>query len=119
MRWDHVSTFLMLSSSSISHTFQSIIKFTAFFPIHCCDVVPRHSLVVWTRRFWILPLLVLDTGTSRAVPGSPVVPGLKERNIPVLRARSHTAFTRTLHANRLIKYPEILVPVSLNVEVGL
>ena len=26
--------------------FQSIIQFTAFFPIHCCHVVPRHSLVV-------------------------------------------------------------------------
>ena len=48
-----------------------------------------------------------------------MVPGLKERNIPVLRARSHAAFALTLHANRLIKYPEILFPVSLNVEVGL
>ena len=64
-------------------------------------------------------MLVLDTGTSRAVPGSPVLPGLKERSIPVLRARSHTAFALTLHANRLIKYPEILVPVPLNTEVGL
>ena len=33
MRWDHISTFLMLYSSSVSHTFQSIIQFTAFFPI--------------------------------------------------------------------------------------
>ena len=46
MRWDHVSTFLMLSSSSVSHTVQSIIQFTAFVPSHCCHVVPRHSLVV-------------------------------------------------------------------------
>ena len=60
-------------------------------------------------------MLVLDTGTSRAVSGSPMVPGLKERNIPVLRA----AFALTLHANRLIKYSEILVPVPLNAEVGL
>ena len=65
------------------------------------------------------PLLVLDTGTSRAVPGSLVVPGLKERSILVLRARSHTAFALTLHPSRLIKYPEILVPVPLNAEVGL
>ena len=48
-----------------------------------------------------------------------MVPGLKENSIPVLRARSHTAFPLTLHANKLIKYPEILVPVSLNIEVGL
>ena len=48
-----------------------------------------------------------------------MVPGLKERSIPVLRARSHTVFALTLHANRLIKYPEILVPVALNAEVGL
>ena len=48
-----------------------------------------------------------------------MVPRLKEHGIPVLRARSHTAFALTLHANRLIKYPEILVPVSLNIEGGL
>ena len=48
-----------------------------------------------------------------------MVPGLKERSNPMLRARSQTAFALTLHANRLIKYPEILVPVSLNAEVGL
>ena len=47
-----------------------------------------------------------------------MVPGLKERSIPVLRARSHTAFALTLHANRLKKYPEIPVPVPLNAEVG-
>ena len=41
-----------------------------------------------------------------------MVPGVKEHSIPVLRAL-------TLRAIRLIKYPEILVPVSLNIEVGL
>ena len=47
-----------------------------------------------------------------------MVPGLKEHSIPVLQDRSHTAFALTLHANRLIKYPEILVPISSNIEVG-
>ena len=48
-----------------------------------------------------------------------MVPGLNVRSTPVHRAHSQTAFALTLHADRLIKYPEILVPVPLNAEVGL
>ena len=79
-------------------------------PLSLLSPMTRVALLLHCRQVW--PTLWGQKGTSRAVPGSPVVPGLNEHSIPVLRAL-------TLHTNRLIKYPEILVPVSLNIEVCL
>ena len=61
----------------------------------------------------------LDTGTPRAVPGNPVVPGLNVCSTPVHRAHPRRAIVLALHADRLIMYPELLVSVPLKTEVGL